>query len=77
MRIDPQRAVKAALAYVHAAGDTGQAHATTDAVSVRVTHRQPTQILSLIGIGDLVTTGGGTARAERGINRPWRNEARS
>jgi Putative Flp pilus-assembly TadE/G-like len=75
-RIDPGRAVQAALASVHAAGDVGQARVTGDAVSVQVTHRQRTQILSLIGIGDLVTTARATARAEQGITQPWRNEAR-
>ncbi|MCQ4084397.1 hypothetical protein NGB36_28400 [Streptomyces sp. RB6PN25] len=74
VRIDPGRAVQAALAYVHAAGDTGQAHAAGNTVSVQVTHRQHTQILSLVGMDDLVTTGRATARAEQGITTPWRNE---
>jgi hypothetical protein len=71
VRLDSGHAVQAALAYVHAAGDAAQAHADPDEVSVKVTHRQRTQILSLIGIGDLVTTGRAVARAEQGITAPW------
>ena len=76
VRIDPGRAETAALAYVRTAGDTGKATASGNAVTVVVTHRQRTQILDVLGIGDLVTTARATSRAEQGITQPWRNEAR-
>jgi hypothetical protein len=68
VRLDRRRAVQAALNYVHATGDTGQAEAGEDSVTVTVTHRQHTQILSLAGIHDLQTTATATARAEQGIS---------
>ncbi|GAA1931822.1 hypothetical protein [Streptantibioticus ferralitis] len=52
-------------------GDTGHAEATGAEIAVFVTHRQPTQILSLAGIDQLVTTAHATARAEQGITTPW------
>ncbi len=68
IRLDRRRAVQAALNYIHSTGDTGHAEAGDDSVRVTVTHRQRTQILSLAGIDDLVTTATATARAEQGIS---------
>lgn len=76
LRLDRRRAVQAALRYVRACGDTGRAEATDDSATVTVTHRQHTQILSLIGIGALTTTATATARAEQGITAPWRHGGR-
>jgi hypothetical protein len=71
VRLDRRRAVAAALAYIHASGDSGRAEAGETTVTVTVTHRQRTQILAAIGISDLVTTAKATARAEQGITTPW------
>ncbi|MET9293084.1 hypothetical protein [Streptomyces sp. NPDC003077] len=75
VRLDRQRAVRAALDYIRASGNTGQASAGERYVTVNVTHRQRTQILSLAGIDDLVTTASATARAEQGISAPWQQKA--
>ena len=74
VRLDRRRAVRAALNYLHATGDTGRAEAGENSVTVTVTHRQHTQILSLVGIDELVTTATATAHAEQGISTPWRQE---
>jgi hypothetical protein len=71
VRLDRHRAVAAALDYIKATGDTGHAEATSDTATVFVTHRQHTQILSLVGIDQLVTTAHASARAEQGISTPW------
>ncbi len=71
VRLDRRRAVRAALHYVHATGDSGQATAGDTSVTVTVTHHQTPQILAAIGINDLVTTAKATARAEQGITAPW------
>lgn len=71
IRLDRQRAVSAALDYVHATGDAGQVRVDGDRVTVTVTHRQCTQVLSLVGVDDLTTSASATARPERGINAPW------
>ena len=71
VHLDRPRAQRAALAYLQAAGDTGRARVGGDAVTVTVTHRQRTQILSVVGIGELVTTATATARAEQGVSGPF------
>lgn len=52
--------------YLAAAGQTGSVAVTGNQVTVRVTISQPTQILTLAGIGHLSETGTGTATAEQG-----------
>ncbi|MFJ9174931.1 pilus assembly protein TadG-related protein [Streptomyces sp. NPDC102360] len=58
-------AAHAARSHVAATGDSGTAAVHQDAVTVQVTHRQPTQILSLIGIDTLTVHASATAHAER------------
>ncbi|WP_431953431.1 pilus assembly protein TadG-related protein [Actinacidiphila sp. bgisy167] len=71
IRLDRQRAAAAARDYVQATGNSGRVHTDGDTVTVTVTHRQRTQILSLVGIRELATTAEATARPERGITTPW------
>lgn len=71
VRLDRQRAAEAALRYVQATGDKGRVFVSGDRVTVTVTHRQRTQILSLVGLDELVTTATAIAQPEQGITRPW------
>ncbi|MDI5974026.1 hypothetical protein POF50_032575 [Streptomyces sp. SL13] len=71
VRLDGPQAEQAALTYVRSVGDTGRARAGGDTVTVTVTHRQTMQILSLLGIHDLVATATATARAEQGVSGPF------
>ncbi|MBC9718018.1 hypothetical protein H9Y04_36345 [Streptomyces sp. TRM66268-LWL] len=71
LRLDEPRARAAAQARVSAAGDSGTVHITADTATVEVTHRQPMQILSLIGISTLTTRAQASAHIERGTTTPW------
>jgi hypothetical protein len=59
-------AVAAAENYIAATGDTGTATVTGETVTVTVTHTQPTEILSMIGIGSFTENATATATAEQG-----------
>jgi len=59
-------AVTAAEGYLATTGDTGTATVTGDTVTVTVTHIQPTEILSMIGIGSFTENATATATAEQG-----------
>lgn len=65
IRLLTGKAARAATAYVTATGDLGQAKVRGDEVTVKVTHRQPTQILQLVGVRALTVTAHATVRAER------------
>ncbi|MCQ6246176.1 hypothetical protein EC608_010695 [Streptomyces malaysiensis subsp. malaysiensis] len=65
VRLLTGKAARAAAAYVTATGDLGQAKVRGDEVTVKVTHRQPTQILQLVGVRTLTVTAHATVRAER------------
>ncbi|MEV0966473.1 pilus assembly protein TadG-related protein [Streptomyces sp. NPDC049910] len=65
VRLMHNRAVEAARAHVTATGDAGSATVKGDAVTVSVTHRQPTQILQLIGVRTLTVQATGTAHAKQ------------
>lgn len=65
VRLQTARAAAAARHHVAATGDTGTAHVQADAVTVEVTHRQPTQILQLVGLRTLTVHATGTAHAQR------------
>ncbi|MCL7377027.1 pilus assembly protein TadG-related protein [Streptomyces sp. 35G-GA-8] len=66
VRLVRDKAAAAARTYIGSTGDSGTASVSGNAVSVRVTHRQRTQILQLIGLRTLSVHASGTARAERG-----------
>ncbi len=57
-------AERAALAYVRAAGATGEAQATADSTTVTVHRTQRTQLLTLLGISTIHVTATATAHAE-------------
>lgn len=63
--LDPAQATVAAERYLTSAGHTGTVAVTGEQVTVTVTISQPTQILSLAGIGHLTEAGTGTATAEQ------------
>lgn len=65
-RLDPAAARAAAHSYLSQVGATGTVTATPTSVSVTVTRRQPTQLLTAIGIGNLTVTGTGKARPDEG-----------
>lgn len=63
--LEPNQATADAQHYLAEAGHTGTVAVTGEQVTVTVTISQPTQILSLAGIGHLTVTGSGTATAEQ------------
>ncbi|MFD7712136.1 TadE/TadG family type IV pilus assembly protein [Streptomyces sp. NPDC059786] len=67
VRLVHDKAAAVARAYVASTGDSGTASVRGDAVTVRVTHHQRTQILQLIGLRDLTVHATGTAHAERAV----------
>jgi hypothetical protein len=64
--LDPTQAAADAEQYLAQSGHTGTVTVTRDQVSVTVTISQPTQLLSLAGIGHITVSGAGTATAEQG-----------
>lgn len=66
--LDPTQATADAEQYLAQSGRTGTVTVDGDQVNVTVTIRQPTQILSLVGIGSLTETASGSATAEQGQN---------
>ncbi|MFE6158802.1 pilus assembly protein TadG-related protein [Streptomyces sp. NPDC056486] len=71
LRLDAPTARTAAHAHVAAAGDTARIRVHENQTQVTVTHTQPTQVLSLIGLNQLTTTASATAHIERGATTPW------
>jgi hypothetical protein len=67
LRLQPAQAGAAARGYLAGAGHAGTVSVAGNTVSVSVTISQPTQLLSLIGIGSITTTGTGRAQPQRGI----------
>ena len=70
----PSQAAAAARSYLRATGNrlagTAQVTVIGDRVTVTVTRSQPTQILSIAGLGTITVHGTGTAVAEHGIDAP-------
>ena len=70
----PAQAAAAAHTYLRATGnplaDTAQVTVVGDRVTVTVTRSQPTQILSIAGLGTITVHGTGTAVARHGIDAP-------
>lgn len=71
LRLDAPTARTAAHARVAAVGDTARVRVHESQTQVTVTHTQPTQVLSLIGLGQLTTTASATAHIQRGATTPW------
>jgi len=63
--LDPTQASTDAEAFLARTGHTGSVNVDGDQVTVTVTIRQPTQILSLVGIASLTETASGSATAEQ------------
>jgi hypothetical protein len=64
--LNPSAAEAAANAYLATAGDAGTVTVNGQVVTVTVTHRQHTEILSIIGIDTMTATGTASATAEQG-----------
>lgn len=63
--LDLAQASADAEQYLAQSGRTGTVIVDGDQVTVTVTIRQPTQILSLVGVGSLTETASGSATAEQ------------
>ena len=66
-QLDPSRAEARASAYLSAAGYTGSASATSDAISVRVNFSQPPGLLRLLGVGPRPVVGTASSRPAQGV----------
>jgi hypothetical protein len=64
--LDPAEAVADSEAYLAATGRTGTVSVEGEQVTVTVTIAQPTQVLSLVGVGHITVTGTGSATPEQG-----------
>ncbi|MEV0093716.1 pilus assembly protein TadG-related protein [Streptomyces sp. NPDC050738] len=65
VRLLQGKAEQAAMTYVAGTRDKGSATVRGDRVTVRVTHRQPTQVLQLIGVSELTVSADASVRAQR------------
>ncbi|MGH3631487.1 MAG: hypothetical protein ACRDRL_29110 [Sciscionella sp.] len=65
--LDTGPALATAQAYITATGDSGSVTLDGTLIHAQVTHRQPTKILDLIGIGQITVTAQATARIESGL----------
>jgi hypothetical protein len=70
LHLDTNPAINAAQAYITHTGDTGTVTLTDTRIHVHIEHRQPTQILALLGLTRITVTGDATARVETGTNQP-------
>ncbi|MFF7250485.1 pilus assembly protein TadG-related protein [Embleya sp. NPDC008237] len=73
--VDPSRGRQAALNSLAAAGYQGTASVNGARVTVHVTHRQRTQILTLAGVSEITVTATASAEAQRGVLT--KNDSRS
>ena len=64
--VDPSAAITAAQSYIRATGDTAQVSVAGDQVTVEVTARVQTDILSIAGLDTVTVTGSATAQPQRG-----------
>lgn len=67
-RLDAVEAVAAANAYLRQVRAEGSVTATTERVTVTVTHTQQLRLLPLVGLNEVTVTGTGAGRSARGIN---------
>jgi putative Flp pilus-assembly TadE/G-like protein len=65
--VDPAKGRQAASNSLAAAGYRGVVTVTGARVTVEVTHRQRTQILTLAGVSEITVTATATAEAQRGV----------
>ncbi|WP_331773243.1 hypothetical protein OG948_58615 (plasmid) [Embleya sp. NBC_00888] len=65
--VDAAKARQAALDSLAGAGYQGTATVTGARVTVHVTHKQRTQILTLAGVSQITVTASATAEAQRGV----------
>lgn len=68
--LDPTRAASAARAWLATAGADGEATATTTTVTVTVRRTSATQLLQIIGVGELRVSASASATAVQGITGP-------
>jgi hypothetical protein len=66
--VNPAPALAAARSYITATGDSGTVTLDGTLIHARVTHRQPTRILGLLGVEVITVTANATARVESGIS---------
>jgi len=67
LHLVPAEAIANAHGYLTAVGATGTVTVNGNTVTVTVTASQPTQLLSLVGIGALSVHGVASARPQRGV----------
>jgi hypothetical protein len=68
--LDPTRAATAARAWLASAGADGEATATTTTVTVTVRRASDTQLLQIVGVGQLAVSATATATAVQGVTGP-------
>jgi hypothetical protein len=68
--LDPARAAAAARGWLASAGVDGEASATTTTVTVTVRRSSTTQLLHLVGVGELHVSASATASAVQGVTVP-------
>jgi len=65
--LDPGPALADAQAYITATGDTGTVTLDGTLIHAHITHRQPTRILGLFGVGEITVSADATAKVEAGV----------
>ena len=65
--LDPGPALAVAQAYIAATGDSGTVTLDGTLIYAHITHRQPTRILGLFGVGEITVSANATARVESGV----------
>ena len=61
------QAIADAENYIASCGDTGTVTINGNQINVDVVHHQPTEILGVIGIGEITVTGNATTQIEQGV----------
>ena len=66
--VDSASALARAQAYIAATGDSGTVTLDGALIRAHISHRQPTRILGLFGLGEITVSADATARVETGIS---------
>lgn len=66
--INPGPALADAQAYIAATGDSGTVTLDGTLIHTHISHRQPTKILGLFGVGVITVSADATARIEQGVS---------
>ena len=66
--VNPASALTHAQAYIAATGDSGTVTLDGALIHAHISHRQPTRILGLFGLGEITVSADATARLESGIS---------